>query len=49
MCILWLLVKAVAGGASDGCGKYHELFQRALTANKGTRCQIKILNIFVNI
>jgi hypothetical protein len=31
---VWLLVKAVTGGASDGYGKNKKAFQRAFNPNK---------------
>jgi len=37
--MVWLLVRAVTGGASDDYGKNQHPFQRAFSPNKWTRRQ----------
>jgi hypothetical protein len=41
--VVWLLVRAVTGGASDGYGEKQQLFPRAFSPNKRTRSQTKNL------
>jgi len=40
-CVVWLLVRAVTGGASAGHGKTQQPFLRAFSPNKWTRSQTR--------